>query len=136
MNFDVIIGAPGLAKRQMATDKEQDSMVDSLLHSITRIGNMANILRSLSEVGISAGRIIKGQPSIEDYKKFADDLKFLASHTRSRVIRAYLVAGEMPKADLLTYAKDKRNWPRYDFHRIPIDLIVQETAGYEVLLTN
>jgi hypothetical protein len=136
VTFDVIIGAPGLAKRQLPSDKEQDGMVDSLLHSITRIGNMANILRAISEVGISAGRIVDGPGSTEDYDKFAADLKILAAHTRSKVIRAYLVTTEIPKAGLVAHAKNKNNWPRYDLHRIPIDLIVQEPVGYEVLLTN
>jgi len=125
--FDVLIGYK---------PKARSNPINSFTRPLSKLGGMANLFHMLSEIGTSAGRIVKGKPSIEEYRRFAEDLKLLASFTNSRIIRAFLVSTELPDPQIVEYAKDKRNWPRYELVRIPIDLVLQEDVSYHVVLAN
>jgi hypothetical protein len=127
--FDILIGhLPKNIGKSRATD--------TLLRPLAKISGVMTVLHRLSEIGISVGRIIEGKPSIQDYKKFADDLKLLTSYSDSRVTRAMLVSTEPADPEVIKYASERRNWPRVEFTRIPIDIVLQEEKGYQVVLAS
>jgi hypothetical protein len=122
--FDVLIGFPPNKMRKTSIEAEANELLKS--------GTIADALRALSAIGISAGRLGEGKPSIRSYMEFAEDLKVLSSYADSPVMRGFLVCSEKPPPEFLFFANDKSNWPRFQLERIPIVVLVQQENGYEV----
>jgi hypothetical protein len=120
--FDVLIGHPP------SNVREASARAEGLLRSKT----VRDALRALSDIGITAGRIVDDKPLIETYIRFAEDLKLLSSYADSAVMRGFLVFNGTPSPELINYSSDKRNWPRHRSVRIPIVILSQEEKGYEV----
>lgn len=120
VTFDVLIGGPAFPEKSK--------------------GALSQVKESFSkEIQITVGRIMQGELSIEDYKQFSEDVKQLLSSRRRKdcpVGRALLVSNVNPSDELIRYAENRRNWPKYHFSQVPIDLIVQEEKGYRVTLAN
>jgi hypothetical protein len=123
--FDVLIGFPPGSMRKT-------SLVSA--NQLLKTRTISNALRALSSIGITAGRVFEGKPTVRSYIEFAEDLKLLASYAGSPVIRGFLVYRETPPSELLYYANDKNNWPRHRLVRIPIVVLVQQENGYEVVV--
>jgi hypothetical protein len=123
--FDVLIGYPPGSMRKT-------SLVSA--NQLLKTRTISNALRALSSIGITAGRVFEGKPTVRSYIEFAEDLKLLASYAGSPVIRGFLVYRETPPSELLYYANDKNNWPRHRLVRIPIVVLVQQENGYEVVV--
>jgi hypothetical protein len=123
--FDVLIGFP---PRKMS----KTSIVSA--NQLLKTRTVSNALRALSSIGITAGRVFDGKPSIRSYIEFAEDLKLLSSYAGSAVMRGFLVYKETPQSELLYYANNKNNWPRHQLIRIPIVVLVQQEKGYEVVV--
>jgi hypothetical protein len=124
--FDVVIGFP--------PNKMRKTSLGVGANEILKSRTIGDALRDLASIGISAGRVAEGKPSTRSYMEFAEDLKLLSSYADSPVMRGFLVYKEKPPPELLFFANDKNNWPRFQLERIPIVVLVQEENGYEVMV--
>jgi hypothetical protein len=122
--FDILIG---LAPRYV-----RDTTGRSHLLLLRQNWVASETIRRLSEIGVTAGRVIDGKLDFGDYRVFANDLKLLASYSDTRVLRGFLVSTEPPDQDVVDYARDRRNWPRHNLARIPIVVLVPQDNGYEI----
>jgi hypothetical protein len=123
--FDVLIGFPpkNMKKTSIAGANE-----------FLKTKTVGGALRSLASIGITAGRVVEGKPSIRSYIEFAEDLKLLSSYAGYAVMRGFLAYTEPPPTELLYYANDRGNWPRHQLIRIPIVVLAQQEKGYEVVV--